>query len=176
MTPAQVAKIVGCHPGTIRQRIRDGLLDANMAPARKGRYHVHRGSLIRWLLDSGWAPDQIREAVPQSGPLFVVSSRRETLTAVHAEPKRVFGSMFEAALAMRVEQPWGLLADLVELGVASTCASIQSFREVVDRPVLIGLIPDSGMPAYSFDFGILDSLPAGKIAQRIRGLRPWITK
>lgn len=174
MTPGQVAKVVGCHPGTIRERIRAGLLKASKSPARKNRYHVHRDSLVRWLIASGWEPARIREAVPQPGPLFVVSSRRETLTAVHAEPKRVFGSMFEAALAMRAEQPWGLLADLMDLNVGEACMSVQKFRQVIDRPLLIAVIPDSGILANCFDFTILDSLPPGKIAQRLRGLRPWI--
>lgn len=173
MTPSQVAKLVGCHPGTIRGRIRDGTLKAHRSPVRANRYRIHRESLVRWLVGAGWEAHRIREVMPQPGPLFVVSSRPRVLMAVHSEPRRVFHSMFEAALAMRGDRPWGLLVDVVEVGMGDTCSSVSRYYREIDRPLLIAIHSDDGVREGCFDFGIPDDLPPGKIAQRIRSLRPW---
>lgn len=177
MTSGEVAKRIGCSPSFIRAQIRAGNLKATTfwsgrADKRK-EYVIHRDALIRWLISGDWPAEKIRQMFPLPGPLFVVSERREVVKCLGGETKKQFGSLFEAALAMHGEKPWGLLVDLVYLGMGLTCVSMSKFYKTIDRPVLIAIHGDDGLFAGAFDFAIPDSLPQGMIAQRIRALRPW---
>ncbi len=173
MTPAQVAKIIGCHPGTIRERIRTGALKATRSPVRTGRYFVHRESLIRWLLRSGWEGYEIRKACPMPGPLMTVGIRRELIAAVSQEPRRDYPGMFAAGLNVHIDPPWGIVFDLPNIGSRRVCEEIETYSSQVDRPLLIGLHGDDFVGSPVFDFLIPDSLPPAKIGNRLRALKPW---
>lgn len=175
MTPGQVAKIVGCHPGTIRGHIRSGSLPADRRPVERDRYHIHRDALVKWLVAAGWSGSQIRKAMPMPGPLCLVGVRPEMMDVFRTlRPHLYAETMFRAAVDLLEYQPWGIVFDLPALGTKTVCREALWYRLYTDRPLLIALHADDfDTRASVFDFTIPDSLPPGKIAQRVRGLRPW---
>lgn len=175
MTPAQVAKLIGCHPGTIRQRIREGVLSAVKNPARKSEYRIQRDSLVLWLRSAGWSGAEIRRSFPMEGPLILAGIRPELRPAFAFEPTRIRPGLFGAAIAIAEFGAWGLVIDLPMVGTARACEELKDYSvEVPDRPLLIGIHGDDFADSGGiFDAHIPDGLPVSKIAQRIRALRPW---
>lgn len=174
MTPSQVAKLIGCHPGTIRQRIREGTLRATRSPVRNGRWVVHRDSLIRWLLSAGWGSREIRKVCPMPGPLFTVGLRKSLIRSWSRDERLDYPSMFAAGVSIAALQPWGVLFDLDTLGAAVTMEDLSTYHPQVDRPALIALHADDFVDRDGvFDAAIPGSLPLSKIIQRVRALQPW---
>lgn len=176
MTPSYVAKQIGCHPNTIRLRIRDGTLKADKSPVSSKRHHIHRDSLIRWLLDAGWSGAQIRKMFPMPGPICLIGMRPELTKAFVAElPYLSATSLFMAAVERMEYSPWALVVDVPNIGTREVCRDLSAYRLFANRPLLIGIHgdDDDGRCRDVFDITIADTLPIGKIAQRIRAVRPW---
>lgn len=172
-TTAQVARRLHVSTGHIRNQIGSGRLVAHRD--RGGKLHrMYRADIYRWLIAIDWPADQIRKAFPLPGPLAVVSLRKDHLRpAVAHEGPLWFDGMFDLAVALGEVRPWGAVADLASIGTGETISQVRRFSRVGDRPILIGITGDDGAEEGVFDILIPGGLSLGKIAQRIRAVRPW---
>lgn len=169
-TTSQIAKRLGVSTGHIRNQIGKGLLTSH------GTGHRHllwRSDVCRWLISVNWPAEEIRRLFPLPGPLAIVGLRPEMMGAVVMERPQRFDVLFDLAVSLAEVRPWGIVFDLVTLGPSATSREIAQFSKGADRPILIGLSTDEGADVTVFDVLIPGGLPVGKIAQRIRAVRPW---
>lgn len=168
-TTSEIARRMHCSTQHIRNQIRKGDLKSHGGDFR---HHVHHSDVVRWLISISWPAAAIRQMFPLPGPLVLVGVRDHLRKAFVMELPKYVPTLFDLALSMLEMRPWGVVVDLSWGGVEAS-RQLQRYSLVADRPILIGLAGDDGVLGGIFDVVIPDALPVGKIAQRIRAVRPW---
>ncbi len=169
-TTGEIAARLGCSTGHVRKQIAAGCLVSN---AKGHRHSVHRQEIVRWLIAIDWPASQIRTMFPLSGPLATVGLRPAFRPALCMESPRHFDGLLDLGIATTHVRPWGIVVDLPSLGTSATTMEFSRFSNKADRPILIALVGDDGGSDSVFDVLIPDGLSPGKIAQRVRAVRPW---
>lgn len=170
LTTTEIAKRLHVSTAYVRRQIAIGRLASH---GGGHRHSISRPDVIRWLLAAKWESEKIRGLFPLPGPLALVSVRCDLMHGFRQEKPVSVRGLFDMGRFLNEYLPWGIVVDLFGTGGGRSRDDLAVFSSHTDRPVLIALVGDDGVEPGVFDFTIPDSLPIGKIAQRIRALRPW---
>lgn len=178
-SPSQVAAMLGVGKDLVLARIRAGQLQASpLARGTKGgvTYRVTRSHLTQFLVANNFPLDRLRRVLNPDGAVLLcgtMPSLQHELS--HAFRTRHIDSLFELGRALETVPAWAAVVNLQQTGATLAAEAFRTYFREADRPDLVALVGDDGLPVrcspIPFDLVLPAAAPPAVLARSIATLR-----